>query len=82
LSELLNVIKKAALDAYDSSQPAAPFLGTVSGGEPLEITLHQRLILGESRLIRMEGCPELQEGDSVALLRFAGGQKYLILGRL
>jgi len=81
LSELLQAVKRAALDAVEATQPAAPFIGTVTSEQPLQIQLHQRLILENPHLVFLSAVSgTLETGDRVALLRFQGGQKFLVLG--
>ena len=83
MTELVQTIKRAAIEAVEAGVPAAPYIGTVIDDSPLTVRVNQRLILSERRLLLMAGQRELLEvGDSLALLRFAGGQKYLVLGWL
>ena len=48
---MLEIIKKAALEAVGSGKPVAIQTGTVVGINPLEISLDQRLTLPEDFLI-------------------------------
>ncbi|MGG3278856.1 DUF2577 domain-containing protein [Paenibacillus solani] len=48
---MLDIIKKAAMDALGSSNPVAIRIGTVESLSPLEISLDQRLTLSEAFLI-------------------------------
>jgi len=82
LHDLVQTIKKAALEAVETKEPTAVFIGTVEQEAPLRVRLNQRLILTDRRLIFLEGQERPGEDDKLALLRFAGGQKYLILGYL
>jgi len=82
LPDLLWAIKEAAVDAVASSQPPAPFLGTVSTVSPLSIRLEQRLTVGAEHLIVLRSASGLGVGAKVALLRFAGGQQFLVLGEI
>lgn len=82
LPEFLNAIKQASVDAINSSQPAAPFVGTVVAASPLSIRLDQRLLLNKEHLIVMAAADGIVKGDKVAVMRFAGGQKYLVLGKI
>jgi len=82
LSDFLQAIKQAAVEAVDATQPTAVFIGTVSAASPLSVRISQRLVLGAGHLLRLEGAGSLARGDIVVLIRFDRGQKYLILGRL
>lgn len=48
---MLDIIKKAALDAVNTGNPVAVQIGTVEAVSPLEISLDQRLTLPEAFLI-------------------------------
>jgi len=82
LPDLLWAIKEAAVGAVASSQPPAPFLGTVATVSPLSIRLEQRLTVGAEHLIVLRSAAGLGVGAKVALLRFAGGQQFLVLGEI
>ena len=80
--EFVQCIKRAAREAVEADVPAAPCVGTVVKEDPLTVRLSQRLSLSGRQLLFLEGQEELEEGDRLALLRFAGGQKYLVVGWL
>ena len=80
--EFLQCIKRAAKEAVESEVPARPCIGTVVEEAPLAIRLNQRLTLPGERFLFLEGQKNPEEGDRLALLRFAGGQTYLVLGWL
>ena len=82
MNNLIQTIKKAAIEAVESEVPTAPFIGTVVTEEPLTVRLSQRLVLPGRRIIFLRGQPRPEAGDRLALLRFVGGQKYLVLGWL
>ena len=82
LTELLKTIKRAAVEAVEAGEPAAPFVGTVVSERPLLVRLNQRLTLPGRRLLILDGLDAPREGDRLALLRFVGGQQYLVLGYL
>jgi hypothetical protein len=48
---LIETIKRAALDAVKASNPCAIMFGKVESISPLKINVEQRLTLGESHLI-------------------------------
>lgn len=51
LPDLVDSMKKAALDAVENSKPTALMFGTVTNDDPLEITVEQRLTLTMDQLI-------------------------------
>lgn len=81
---MLDVIKQAALDVIEASNPVAIQFGTVSSISPLEISVDQRLILSEAFLIVPESIVSvgLAQGDSVLLLRVQGGQQFVVLDKV
>ena len=82
LTELLQTIKRAAVEAVEAEVPAVPCIGTVARVSPLAVRLNQRLTLSGRRLLFLRGQREPEAGDRLALLRFPGGQRYLVLGWL
>lgn len=51
LSNLVELIKTAALEAVDSTDPSAVIFGTVKSTEPLNIYVNQKLTLTEDFII-------------------------------
>lgn len=49
-TEFVHVIKRIALNAVESSKPAALLYGTVTKASPIEITVDQKLVLGKAQL--------------------------------
>ena len=82
LNDFLRAIKRASLEAVDASQPAEPLIGTVASISPISITINQRLILSSGNIIVLSSAVGVSEGDRVALIRFTGGQKFLLLGKI
>lgn len=50
-NDLLNIVKKAALEAVNASQPFDFCFGKVISVEPLKISVEQKMTLGVSQLI-------------------------------
>lgn len=50
-NDFLNVIKKAALDAINASQPSDFCFGKVISVSPLKISVEQKMTLGASQLV-------------------------------
>lgn len=84
MPDLLETIKKAAVDAVVASNPTSVVFGTVTATAPLRINLEQKLVLGTGQLIgtarvASEG---LLNGDKVILIRMQGGQQYVVLDKV
>lgn len=82
MRELLETIKLAALEAVETQQPATVLLGTVEQISPLTVRVHQRLKLGGGQLLFLAGTETPAAGTQLALLRFPGGQQFLVLGEI
>ena len=50
-NELVQSLKKAAVDAVDASKPVNVYFGEVRSTSPLEINVEQKMILGEAQLV-------------------------------
>ena len=82
-TELLQVMKRAAVEAVAAGQPVALCYGQVTSVQPLQIMADQKLPLeAEQRELLSAVRGGLQVGEKVLLLRWQGGQKYLVLDRL
>jgi hypothetical protein len=94
---LNDTIKRIVNDQLYAMQPVAFMYGTVTKSSPLEVNVDQRLPLTADFLVVPEhltpysvtvGMQEvviqrgLEQGDKVILLRSAGGNEYVIIGRL
>ncbi|MGK5512059.1 DUF2577 domain-containing protein [Brevibacillus formosus] len=90
---LLALIKQAATEAVDASNPVGVFFGTIKSTTPLEIDIDQRFVLTKEFLVLTEGTkelrygdiilrPALKVGDRVVLLRIQGGQQYVVLEKV
>lgn len=82
MTDLVQTIKKAAIEAIEAEEPAAFFIGTVTDVSPLQVRLGQRLSLPEQRIVFLKDEDPPEEDDKLALLRVQGGQKYIVLGYL
>ncbi len=79
-TDLLRVIKQAALDAVKASNPVSVNHGKVTGVSPLKVQINQKITLSEAQLLQCKEIGTIEDGDEVILLREQGGQKYIILG--
>lgn len=83
-NDFLKMVKKAALEAVEASQPFDFCFGKVSNIKPLKVSVDQKLTLGTAQLVLTETISKasLKMGDEVILLKKKGGQKYLVLDRV
>ena len=50
-NDLLNIVKKAALEAVNASQPSDFLFGKVTSAKPLKILVEQKMTLGSAQLV-------------------------------
>ena len=50
-NDLLNIVKKAAVDAVNANQPSDFCFGKVTSAKPLKILVEQKMTLGAAQLI-------------------------------
>lgn len=50
-NELVDTLKRAALDAVEASKPVYVYFGEVQSTSPLKINVEQKMVLGEKQLI-------------------------------
>lgn len=78
MSEVGELIKELALNAVEAEKPVDIVSGCVICTEPLKVRIEQRLVLEKNFIDVCVGA--VYEVDSqVALLRYKGGQRYLLL---
>ena len=51
VNDLLNIIKKAALEAVEASQPSNFLFGKVTSAKPLKVLVEQKMTLGTAQLV-------------------------------
>lgn len=82
---LLDIMKRAAMDATENSKPTDLRYGTVTSVSPLKVRITNQFILPSSMLVvpkRLVEDTPLEINDRVALLRQSGGQSYFILDKI
>lgn len=83
---ILPIIKQAAIDAVDATNPVKVVFGTVIKASPVQIKLDSSLTLSEDagHLILTRSVTEdaLKVGEVVLLLKMQGGQSYVVLDRM
>ncbi|MDI2928448.1 DUF2577 domain-containing protein [Clostridioides difficile] len=83
--DLLQIIKKAAMDAVETSNPIRIVFGIIESISPLKVKIEQKLSIGEIFLIQTDTFKRYTDkkiGDKVVLIRMQGGQQYLVLDRM
>jgi hypothetical protein len=82
--ELIKLIKKAAIEAVNATNPAAVCFGKVTSANPLKIYVEQKLTLTAKQLVLARKVTEnrLVVGDEVILFREQGGQRYIVVDRV
>lgn len=82
-SNLVALIKRAAMEAFNASKPCTTCIGEVKKVSPLQIGLDQKKVLDEDFLELTSTAKEkIKKGSSVLLIRQAGGQKYSVIDTL
>lgn len=82
VDSLIQLIKKAAVDAVEASKPVAVLFGTVKTIIPLTVYIEQKKTLTKGFLVVTDKAKDLAVGDGVIMLRMQGGQKYIILDKV
>lgn len=81
-NSLVQLIKKAAIEAVEASKPAVVLFGTVKSLSPLSIYLEQKRTLAENFLVVTDKARNLTVGDGVVMIRMQGGQKYIVIDKV
>ena len=83
-SNLVQLIKKIAIEAVDASKPCDYKIRTVIEKYPLKIRITQKLCLDEDFLIITQTAEErvLKVGDEVLMIRKQGGKEYVVLDKV
>lgn len=81
---LIQLIKRIALDAVKSSKPCDIITGIVEKSDPLEIKISEKVTLDRDFFYMTKTTMEcgLKKGDKVAIMRANGGQKYFVLDKV
>ncbi|MEC0234467.1 DUF2577 family protein [Paenibacillus kribbensis] len=78
LSDTLKLLSKSTNDA---GNPVGVYYGTVTASDPLAILVDQKLPLPKEALVLLKDA-SFKAGDPVVLLRFQGGNQYLVMGEV
>ncbi len=97
MANFIELIKKAAIEAVDTSKPVAFSFGVVVKENPLTINIEQKIELTEEFLILTNAVKlhetkindqkviidnSLKRNEKVILIRMQGGQKFIVLDRV
>lgn len=81
MKKLLQLIKKAAVEAIESRKPCDVLFATVKSTAPVTVNLENNAVLPENLLIFTSDLKyRLSVGNKVILIRKTGGQQYLVAG--
>ncbi len=77
-------IKRIALAAVKASNPVHLLYGTVTKVNPVEVQIHQKLMLTKEFLVFTQTFVDrtIRHGDKVVLIRMQGGQQFLVLDKV
>ena len=64
-NDLLNVIKKAAIDAVEASKPSTWMIGTVTSVSPLKINVEQKMTLTSEQLVLTRNVTDYETDETV-----------------
>lgn len=84
-SGLIEIIKRASLDAMDNAQMCDLRYGKVISTSPLKVQITSQFVIPSSLLVvpkRLKNEDPLVNGDKVVLIRQQGGQSYFILDKI
>lgn len=85
MANLVELVKQAALDAVSAAHPTQVVFGKVTALDPLEVRIHQQLLLTREFLVLSENIRTkaaqgtLHAGNTLLLLQQQGGQSFLAL---
>ena len=81
MTEFIQTLKKAAVEAVEQTKPCSVLFGKVISDTPLAIRLDATVVLGRRNVILLAGT-EPEEGDVLAMISQKGGGRYVVLGKV
>lgn len=81
MTNLIETIKRIAINAVAATKPVEIIYGIVVSVEPLLIKLSQNQIYPKDYFVISSGGGSFAIGDILILLRVQGGQQFLIYGK-
>lgn len=64
-NDLLNIVKRAALEAVDASKPCDFCYGKVTSAAPLKISVDQKMTLGAAQLVLARNVTDFQTAITI-----------------
>lgn len=81
MKKFLQIVKQAAVEAYEARKPCNVMFAKVESVSPVYIKLEGQLIIPDELLVFTGDTKQnLKENDRLAVIRKQGGQKYLVIG--
>ena len=83
MPSLIEIIKKAAMEAVEASNPTKVLYGTVVDSSP-SIKIDQKFTIPKDFIVVTKRIKEegLNAGDKVVLLQEQGGQSFIVLDKV
>lgn len=83
-NDLINIIKRAAMEAVEESGPMRVIIGKVIKSIPLTVSINQKLAVDEDFLVIPERIKNegFKENEGLIMLRQQGGQQFIVLDKL
>ncbi len=83
-SNLIQLIKKIAMEAVNASKPCDYRIGTVASEKPLKVKVSNNIMLDMNFLHLTAAVTEkpLKKGDKVLMFRKQGGNEYMLIDRV
>lgn len=79
-SNLIQLIKRIALEAVTASKPCDILIGNVKSVSPLNIAISQKMVLDEDFLTVSDAAKEKVKKDAaVIMIRRSGGQQFVVI---
>lgn len=83
MHNMIKIIKQAAIEAVEASNPVNVLFGVISGTAPLTVRVDQRFSLSQEFLVVPKRLANTFDvGENVLLLRMQGGQRYVIFDKI
>jgi len=79
---LLETIKKICTNLLNARKLSDIVVGKVTSISPLRISINSKMVLSKENIIICSACQYLEIGDTVALIRGDGGQRFLLIDKV
>ena len=82
MANMIELIKKAAVEAVAASKPAVVEYGQVISASPLRIQLDQKRTIDEDFIVPTQSLAGLVPGDRIVMIKVQGGQSYVMIDKV